>query len=122
MGVSEIDVAQVPAPDGLTVSEPAKSKLEQHLSGESKDTRVRITAEAGRWGLALDQPGSGWTSASWLMELSLLPKGSSWRAWWGLTIGFVEDVEQAGFSLDGGQPPAPAGKASRARGHQDPHP
>jgi monothiol glutaredoxin len=98
------------APKGFGVAELAKTKLEQYLSGESEGTCVRVTADGG-WGLALDSSGAG--DVVFMTDgLEFVVAGQLLDGLKGLTIGFIEEVNKTGFSFEGAELPAPAGKAA----------
>ncbi len=98
------------APEGFAVAELAKTKLTQYLASESDGTCVRVTAD-GSWGLSLDSSSAGdvvfMTDGLEFVVASQLLEGLK-----GLTIGFVEKVDQTGFSFEGAELPAPPGRAA----------
>jgi monothiol glutaredoxin len=111
-GEKESGIPTGEAPEGLKLTELAKAKLSEFLAAESKETAVRVTIEGSRFGLSLDEPRGG--------DLSFTLEGVPFAldqlilgAVKGLTIGFVEEGDTVGFSLEGGTIPKPPGDDER---------
>lgn len=107
--------ADAASPPEVTVSDEARAQLEGFMGGEAEGTRVRLTLEQGRFGLALDEARSGDLSFEtaglpFVIEATLAAPAS------GLTLGW--DAAAGGFTLEGGSPPpapaAPGREAMRA--------
>jgi monothiol glutaredoxin len=92
------------------VSALAKSKLEGYLASESEGTCVRVTAD-GSWGLSLDESHAGDRVFS-ADGLRFVANADLLEALAGLQVGFVESVNQTGFSFEGAELPAPPGRAA----------
>ncbi|MGE0708138.1 MAG: Grx4 family monothiol glutaredoxin [Planctomycetota bacterium] len=96
---------------GITVLAGAREKLAEYLGNEPPSTAVRVTLEpSGRFGLALDEPGPGDQRLD-VEGLPVIFEGSLAPAIQGLSIDWVRNGMSYGFSLQGGAPPAPPGRA-----------
>jgi monothiol glutaredoxin len=108
-GPTESGVPSAEAPAAFDVSGEAAGKLKEFLGGESEGTRVRITVEGGRFGLALDEPRGGDVTFE-TAELPFVVEDSLLSALETLSLGWQSEGQQ-GFALEGGKLPKPPGDA-----------
>lgn len=110
-GATEAGAARSATAPAMTVTPAALEKVKEYLGAEPPETAIRVTLEAnGKFGLSLDEPQAGdrrfeLGGAPFLVDEVLCPAVE------GLTIDFSENVRQAGFVLEGGSAPQPAGRA-----------
>lgn len=94
----------------ITITTDAASKLREFMAGEAAETRVRLTLDGHRFGLALDEARAGdvslETSGVQVVVAANLAKPVD-----GVRVGWSN--EAGGFTIDGGSPPAAPGAMTR---------
>lgn len=91
----------------VTLTAIAKQKLDDYLSEEPADTRVRILVEDdGRFGLSLDTAAPD-DHGFEVEGLKFVIEGQSAEVLSGLKIDYLDQGAASGFALTGGKPPAP---------------
>jgi len=89
----------------ITLTDVAKSKLDEYLSEEPEETAVRILVEDdGKFGLSLDVKADD--DATWELEgIPFVVEEQFKSALEGLRVDYLEQGASSGFSLTGGRAP-----------------
>lgn len=94
----------------ITITDEAASKLREFMAGESAETRVRLTLDGPRFGLALDEGRAGDVSLE-TSGVQVVIAADLVEPVDGLRVGWSDQA--GGFTIDGGSPPPAPGGLTR---------
>ena len=94
----------------ITITDEAASKLKEFMAGEGAETRVRLTLDGPRFGLALDEARAGDVSVE-SAGVQVVVAANVAKPIDGVRVGWSN--EAGGFTIDGGSPPPAPGAQSR---------
>jgi monothiol glutaredoxin len=102
--------ADATASPNVSVTDEAVAQLQSYMKAESGETRVRLTLDGSRFGLALDEARPGEVrfeqgGLPFVVEAKLAKPVEGVRIGW--------SPEAGGFTIDGGTPPAAPGAMTR---------
>ena len=107
----------------ISLTDLAKSKLDEYLAEEPAETVVRILVEDdGKYGLSLDTSTDSDASVDGGQGLKVVVESSYAEAIDGVRVDYLDQGASSGFSLTGGNPNAAAGPPTVKRVESTPNP